>query len=446
MKRFARSAGRALSRFSDTLQKHWFRSIGGKSYAARLRQAVPEPPAFTGRLIVDVSVISQNDAGTGIQRVVRAIASHLATLRRDRDDVSIIFVEYRERSHFRLEVSEQGYVSTGERIEYRAGDLFLGLDFALDSLWQLREELVQMRNAGVAFWYLVHDFLPLTQPHWFSAPTVLRFANWLAIMAGTADGFFCVSVPVARQLPAIMKQRAGIAECPPVVVIPMGWDLSGSRPSSGLPTGFSELMEQLEGAPVILQVGTIEPRKGHADSLAAMELLWQRGSQARLLLVGSAGWKMDDFIARLEGHPEFGRRLFWTNRVSDEALERFYAACTGMIFPSLAEGFGLPIVEALAHGKPVLARRLDVFETLEGRGVTLFDADASPSVLSVEIARWLKGPAREPLPTVDHNTWRDTAIFMLDHLWQQRDARISPGVTFGLTLSKELACEQGAKG
>jgi glycosyltransferase involved in cell wall biosynthesis len=232
--------------------------------------------------------------------------------------------------------------------------------------------------------------------------------------------------------------RARIGDCPLAVVIPMGWDLPGSRPSTGLPAHFAELLDRLSGAPIILQVGTIEPRKGHVDSLEAMELLWQQGAQARLLLVGSAGWKMDDFIARLKSHPEFGRRLFWTDRISDEALGQLYGACTGIIFPSLAEGFGLPIVEALYHGKPVLARRLDVFEALEGRGVTLFDTRASSAALAAEIARWLEDPAREAPPVSGHNTWGDTAVFILQHLLQQRPEVIIDKEGYGRMLARKV--------
>lgn len=415
MKKAIKRATRPFVRFVDGLQKRWFHAFSGRRYASTLRSEAGSPPAFTGRLIVDLSVISQSDAGTGIQRVVRAIATNLARLE-PLSRVEIVFVAMRMRRHYRLDPTNTGFRLTDEQIHFSAGDLFFGLDFSLDALWQMRGELALMRRNGVRFWYAVHDFLPLTQPQWFSAPTVLRFSNWLAIIAGTADGFFCVSPPVARQMPEILRQRAGLEQCPPAVVIPMGWDLDGSCPSTGLPPGFDDVLERLSGAPVVLQVGTIEPRKGHADCLAAMEMLWRDGVQARLVLVGNAGWKMDDFISRLKHHPEFGRRLFWTDRISDEALSKLYSACSGMIFPSLAEGFGLPVVEALAHGKPVLARRLDVFEPLEGRGVTLFDAEIAPNVLADEIMRWLEGPARQSPVTTDRNTWAGTAAFILENL------------------------------
>lgn len=420
VKKAIKRATRPFSRIFDGLQKRWFRAVSGRRYASTLRSEAGSPPPFTGRLIVDLSVISHSDAGTGIQRVVRAIATNLARLG-PRSRVEIVFVAKHMRRYCRLDPTDTGYRLSDEQIHFSAGDLFFGLDFSLDALWQMRSELALMRRKGVRFWYAVHDFLPLTQPQWFSAPTVLRFSNWLAIIAGTADGFFCVSAPVASQMPEILRLRAGVEQCPPAVVIPMGWDLAGSCPSSGFPSRFDDVLKRLSGAPVVLQVGTIEPRKGHADSLAAMEILWRDGVQARLVLVGSAGWKMDDFISRLKHHPEFGRRLFWTGRISDEALARLYSVCTGMIFPSLAEGFGLPVVEALAHGKPVLARRLDVFEPLEGRGVTLFDAEIAPRALADEIMGWLGQGARQSPVTADRNTWAGTAAFILETLTGERD-------------------------
>lgn len=423
MKRLTKKVARGVMRAVDGIQKRLFRAIGGNRYVQSLRSGAGSPPAFSGRMVVDLSVISQHDAGTGIQRVVRAIAFHLADSRAE-TPFPILFVASRGRRHYCLDIVDGRYIATNNAVELAAGDLFLGLDFSLDSLWRMRRPLADMRRRGVRFWYLVHDFLPITEQQWFSGATVLRFSNWLAIMAGTADGFFCVSQPVAKQLPAILKARFGITDCPPVLVIPMGSDLAGSQPSRGLPDGFQSLLAKMAAAPTLVQVGTIEPRKGHADSLAAMELLWQQGSPLQLVLVGDRGWKMDAFIERLRTHPQFGRRLFWTGRISDEALDLVYGACAGTIFPSLAEGFGLPVVEALAHGRAVMARRLEVLEPLEGCGVTLFDAAASPAELARRISLWFDGLARGSAPDPTTRTsWRDAADFMLNQLADQRIER-----------------------
>ncbi|MGI0490086.1 glycosyltransferase [Pantanalinema rosaneae CENA516] len=189
----------------------------------------------------------------------------------------------------------------------------------------------------------------------------------------------------------------------------------------GYPKDFLTFLKQLSGGDVLLQVGTIEPRKGHSDSLAAMERLWAEGSSLKLVLVGGVGWKMDAFMDNLHNHPEFGQRLFWTGRVSDEALDVLYATCTGTIFPSLAEGFVLPVVESLAHQRPVLARRLDVFKGLEGHGVTLFDVNATPDALASEIAAWIEGPMRQPFTCPrPRPSWADAGDFILQQIADQR--------------------------
>ncbi|MBB3859418.1 glycosyltransferase involved in cell wall biosynthesis [Novosphingobium hassiacum] len=357
---------------------------------------------------MDLSVISQDDAGTGIQRVVRAIATNID------ERASVHFVYTYKRKHHLLEKGHAGFSKTTRRVEYRSGDVFFGLDFSLDAIWQMRREFARLRRSGVSFHYLVHDFLPLQKPDWFSAPTVLRFRNWLAIMAATADGFFCVSQVVARQLPCIIGEQFGARQPFSVNVIPMGADLAGSKPSLGLPPAFGELLKKMANAPTVLVVGTIEPRKGHADALRAFEHLWANGSPFQLLFVGGIGWKMDAFVEQLRVHPEMGKRLLWPGRLSDEALDLLYSACRGVLVPSHAEGFGLPLIEALGHGKPVLARNIEVFEPMTAHGVWFFAEDAEAHAIAKTIACWLQSAASFVAPPLAK--WRDAAEFIMARL------------------------------
>ncbi len=74
-----------------------------------------------------------------------------------------------------------------------------------------------------------------------------------------------------------------------------------------------------------------------------------------LVIVGMPGWCADDVIARLEGLKGFGSRVLWFKRMSDAGLSWLYEHCHVSLFPSLYEGWGLPVVEALQHGRPVIA-------------------------------------------------------------------------------------------
>lgn len=408
----------------DNIQKHWFRYFSWRIYVSSL-QNKSFSKIFnhrTGKVYIDVSVICTDDAATGIQRVVRSVAFHL----NESDEILKffpVFIHTYKNKHYIVNINNKKFEKTDILVEYFYGDVFFGLDYSLDAIWRMRKEFSSMKKNGVKFWYLVHDFLPYTHPSWFSSPTVIRFYNWMAIIAASADGFFCVSQPVARQLHNIIKNDFGIKNDVDIQTIPLGCDLLHSGPLKGFPDGFDTLLEKVRTTPSLLMVGTIEPRKGHKDVLSAMEVLWQAGNSTQLVLVGGKGWKIANFIAELDAHPESGHRLIRTGKISDEALDLLYQNCTGVLFPSLAEGFGLPLVEALKRGKPVLARRLEVFAEHAGKGVTFFDEEIDAPRLASAISEWLKGlPGDEPVRPDLLATWHDTARCIADTLRHSRNA------------------------
>ncbi len=83
-------------------------------------------------------------------------------------------------------------------------------------------------------------------------------------------------------------------------------------------------LAQLTGKRSILMVGTLEPRKGHADAVSAFEKLWDEGSTLQLIICGKEGWVLDDLSTRIRQHPEFGKRLFWFEGASDHTLRKLY--------------------------------------------------------------------------------------------------------------------------
>lgn len=415
-----RIARRKITRFKDKLARRRFYNGGWRGYVdCQRRKGAPNMPP-SGRVYADITVISDSDAATGIQRVVRAVSFLMAQGAAERG-LDLRFVYTKRDLHYIAEVGQEGYRRTDEPVVYKPGDIFFALDYALDAAWQMRHRLTDMRAMGVRFWYLIHDVLPLTDPQWFSKPTVINFHNWLAIIAGTADGILCVSRTVKQQVHLLLASEFGQTDLIPSHVIPLGADIAASRPSHGIPKGQDELLAIMAQRPSILMVGTIEPRKGYSDALSAVEHLWASGLDINLVLVGGSGWKMEEFDARMAAHPERGVRLHQPGKISDEALALVYKACTGLLYPSYAEGFGLPLVEALNFGKPVLARNLPVFEG-RGSGISFFDAHADTPMLAEAIRRWLQdvaesrngGPvvSTKPLPR-----WQDTADAMLGYLF-----------------------------
>jgi len=367
-------------------------------------------------LYVDVAVISGNDAGTGIQRVVRALA--LALIRQHPTDWDIQFVSAtRKRSYFRVDWPRSAEHLSAEPIRARPGDVFLGLDYSLDTIrWHWRH-LARFRRDGGLLWFLVHDLLPAQRPDWFSPNTVLRYRVWLNTLAATSDGFFCNSRQTEADLIDELRQYGLAPGDYHTCVLPMGHDITQAEHRGETQGASQAQIRSLIGKSFFLKVGTLEPRKGHIDLIRAFEVLWAKGSDHLLVLLGRLGWRVDDLRDAILAHPEFGHRLIWLDDVDDAGLIHVIRSSQGVLVGSLAEGFGLPLIEALGHNKPVLARDLPVFRTHEPYGVQFFPADATPEMLAERILQWHEAiRAGEVVVRAPDASWDDSARALLDAL------------------------------
>jgi alpha-1,2-rhamnosyltransferase len=170
------------------------------------------------------------------------------------------------------------------------------------------------------------------------------------------------------------------------------------------------------GAPLFACVGTLEPRKNHGFLLDGFERAWSAGSPARLLLLGDPGWECRELLARLSAHPERERRLFVRHRADDVLLARVYAAASALVYVSKAEGFGLPIVEALHAGLPVLASDVPAHREAGGefaRYVALADpAPLAEAILGFDVTRERARAARVDRRLVPG--WREAALALIE--------------------------------
>ena len=137
------------------------------------------------------------------------------------------------------------------------------------------------------------------------------------------------------------------------------------------------------GLPVryLLFVGTIEPRKNLSRLLAAFEAVYADGLTDGLVIVGRRGWLYDDFFAALEQSPARDRVIL-PGYVPDEDLPAVYAGAQALVFPSLYEGFGLPVLEAMACGTPVLASFASSVPEVGGQAAFYFDPTSEEEITS----------------------------------------------------------------
>ena len=192
------------------------------------------------------------------------------------------------------------------------GDVFLGLDFALDTVAIHRRQLARFKRTGGKLWFVMYDLLPVQRPDWFAETVSIRFSRWLRTIAALADGFYCISAGVQADLRNELMCRYQLTSGFETPVLPMGWDVTGSRPTSGIPADFNALLAAVASNRTAMMVGTLEPRKGHADILAAFDLLWSEGHLHNLVVVGRKGWKTEALQNDLRTHALAGKHVLIT--------------------------------------------------------------------------------------------------------------------------------------
>jgi glycosyltransferase involved in cell wall biosynthesis len=389
--------------------------------------AAPEPGGGAERqLLVDLSVLHRHDDQSGIQRLVRntlraLLAAPPAGLR--------VRPVYDAGGHYAYTAAHGGDAAEGAPISVRAGDIFLGLDLCPDQVPANRAVFEDLRRHGVGLYFVVYDLLPLTLPAMFAPGAAPWFGRWLATVAALADGLLCISRAVADELLAWLE-RAAVARPAPLWVghFHLGADLAAELPADAAPSAAERaLLEQLDRRPAFLMVGTLEPRKMHAQALDAFELLWARGGEASLVVVGKPGWLTEHLQQRLRGHAELGRRLFWLPAAGDAALLQLYRRCAALLAASAGEGFGLPLVEAARHGLPILARDIPVFREVCGEHAVYFDGAGVE--LAAALQHWLARREAGTLPepgALPWQTWRASSENLLRIVIEQDWYKLAP--------------------
>jgi glycosyltransferase involved in cell wall biosynthesis len=319
-----------------------------------------------------------------------------------------------------------GAALADEPIDINPGDVFYAPDYAPGPTIEAAQAglYAGWRARGVSVNFLIHDLLPVLRPEFFPAGADQGHAAWLDCIAAEGDRLVCISAAVAdearRWLAARPQAAAHRLQLP---VVHHGADIGAAH--NDTPVDHPVLAE-IAARPTFLMVGTIEPRKGHLQSLDAFEQLWAEGVEANLVIVGGEGWKplpaserrtIPRIIERLNSHPQAGRRLFWLQGVDDALLQHIYRHSACLLAASEGEGFGLPLIEAARFGLPVLARDIPVFREVAQEHAAYFDGAELAAALQDWLAQYAKGshPGSHNMPW---HTWQHNAVHLLDALRQ----------------------------
>ncbi len=215
---------------------------------------------------------------------------------------------------------------------------------------------VWCRAADIKPVYLVHDLIPITHPQYCRAGEAERHHLRMRAMLSTGHGLVANSSHTLEAV-ADFAGRHSLPMPPAIVAWP------------GTPALRAVGMDDVTGPPNFVVLGTIEGRKNHMLLLDVWEGLWSASGSAapRLTIIGRRGWACDDVLARLDAGG-FGTTIVEAGAVDDADIARLLSGARALLFPSHAEGYGLPLIEALGAGVPVIASDLPVFREI-GQGV-----------------------------------------------------------------------------
>jgi alpha-1,2-rhamnosyltransferase len=349
---------------------------------------IPAPPA-RARVLIDMTNTVDGGFKTGIQRVVREIARNCVETGAG---LPVTIDAGRIFSHFR-------HPALPVEIESGPGDILVLLDACWNNSDDYPPLMRRIKAQGGKAVVAVYDILPLDYPSLFRPPAVARFRDWREEIVARADAAVAISRATAESLHEDMRDAS---PRPPIGWWPLGADFAAAK---GEPSATAVWIAT--GPAYFLSVGTLEPRKAYPVAIEAFERLWAAGRDIRYVIVGRPGWNTRALQQRLRRHPEFGRRLLWLDDADDADLQLLYANARGAVNCAVAEGFGLPLVEAAMRGVPVIASDIAVFREVGGDGPRYFDLLDSKS-LAAAIEDVLARP--RIAPEIKTISWRQSAL------------------------------------
>jgi len=212
----------------------------------------------------------------------------------------------------------------------------------------------------------IHDIGPLTHPGYFTNTTPWIMKQSLNQALSKADAIICVSQSTADELEMYAGQDLGDR----IRIVPEGVAALFFEESS------PECLKSLKGLPAhgipfILAAGKISPRKNVAGIIQAFDRL-RDIIPHHLVLVGASGWDMDEVQKSIQD-TAVANRVHFTGYVTDEQLRTLYSLASLYVHPSLYEGFGLTVLEAMASGCPVVTSNVYSLPEVAGDGALLVD-------------------------------------------------------------------------
>ncbi|MEM7175327.1 MAG: glycosyltransferase [Chlamydiota bacterium] len=387
-----------------------------QSYHTQLTSFRYEKP----RIFIDVSHIAQYDFRSGIQRVVKEITRALYLNCLGYEPIAVQL----DSSKSRLIIAKEFLHSLGlllpfetkdlghEPINFRPGDYL----FMLDSSWcdyaSFCPIFENAKEKSVSIVTVVYDLLIFDFPECFVHGAFEWFERWFRNAASWSDRLLTISNSQKEVIKRYLKkhqlnQSNLTLDYWPLGVKSLECDDKKMKPQHSLQSMIS--------CPYLLMVGTIEPRKSHALALHAMEQLWKKNLEIGLCISGRKHPLTSRLVNEIESHSLKNKTLFFIEQPIDDALHFLYKQAAGVLFLSLDEGFGLPLLEAAEYGTAILCSNIRVFREIAGEYATYIDL-TDPVGVANQIEMWWNRYCSHDLPDtkkMPRLSWEESAQRLL---------------------------------
>lgn len=369
------------------------------------------------KIYIDVSMVMVGTNYTGVPRVVMEVAKRLYK----KNDIELVFLEYSQKKDAFELLNTDKFIEfcntkTDNRKPIRTGrfldfEQLKGPDavfFDVDAVWKTRVRrsflYPILKKNHVRIVPFVHDIIGVTDPQFCPVNDMICFLDFAGSIFAFADEIVVTSKTTKK---AVEEFTTDIL----ISITPLGGNYVNQKNDNVHVR--EDIKKAADSGKYLIMVGTIDPRKNHKLLLDAYDM-GLKDLPINLIIAGYKGWDVDELFDRMYHHPQFGNGLFHIVGATDEEINYLYQHdnCFSLAFASYAEGYGLPIIESLVRGVPVIAADTPINMEIGGDYALCFKQD-NPQDLVEKVAMILKDSERyqawrERVSEYQPPNWEDT--------------------------------------
>ena len=326
------------------------------------------------KIYIDVSVLTLATFVTGIQRVTREITVRL--IEKEADNIVLLHYNAKENVYHRIDnhlfcqyylhgKGVKNKMITRQKVaisEIGEGSTFFDLDAAWMSRVKRSYLLPVLKKQGARIVAHIYDIISITHPQYCLQRGVYNFMDFIGAHLQYADEMIVNAQATEEELTKL-ADRVEI-KLPRCHVVPLGADF-GRQETIADGQVSESLAAIVKQKPYILMVGTIEPRKNHKLLLEA----YDKG--------------LKEFAEKLRNHPDYNNGVYHLEGLDDKAISYLYQNAKFVAFCSYTEGFGLPIIESIMRGTPVIAADIPVSREVAGDYCVWFEQDNAEELCEI---------------------------------------------------------------